>query len=52
MTEVIVAMILLANLLFMVYVFAKRRKSERDFERRRQEMHRRWEDVKEIKSEK
>ena len=52
MAEVIAAMILLANLLFMAYAFVKRRKLKRDFERRRQEMHRRWANVQENKSEK
>lgn len=52
MADVIVIMILLANLLFMAYASVKRRKSERDFERRRQEMYSRWADVKENKSEK
>lgn len=41
MLVIIVAAILLTNLLFFTYTFAKHRKLKRDFERRRQEMHRR-----------
>lgn len=52
MLLIIVTAILLANLLFLVYVFVKHMKLKRDFERRRREIHKRWTDVKENKSEK
>lgn len=52
MLSVIIVTILLANLLFLAYVFVRHRKLKRDFEKRRQEIHRRWADVKENKSEK
>ena len=52
MLPVIIVTILLVNLLFFAHALVKHRKIKRDFERRRQEMHRRWEDVKENKNEK
>ena len=47
MLPVIIVTILLVSLLFLVYVFVKHRKLKRGFERRRQEMYRRWADAKE-----